>query len=268
MPETHTTAMPPSMTTMLGILTDERGATVVELADRGRLGRSTAAKVLTALEAQGLARRQSTERAGTRAPDLWFAATAHTSAQAHDGTAHREPAATSGTAPEPTTTTAQRGKSRTEETSQTDGDSQQSKAPADDEAKPDPADTATPDTAESAGSTDAAHAADRADNATESGASAPEDGATPSSAAPQPVPAATATTAHPRLAKGGLRALVVDHLTARPHEEMTASAIGKSLGRSSGAVANALDTLVKSGQAELTCEKPRKFRHRASQTGN
>jgi DNA-binding MarR family transcriptional regulator len=264
MPETHTTAMPPSMTTMLGILSDEHGATVVELANRGHLGRSTAAKVLTALEAQGLARRQSAERTGTRAPDLWFAA-AHTAAQAHDETTHREPSATSGTASEPTTTTAQHGTARNEETGQTDGDSPQSKAPADDEAEPDPADTSTPDTAESAGSTDTAHPADRADNATATGAAAPEDGATPSTA-PQPVP--TATTAHPRLAKGGLRALVVDYLAAHPHEEMTASAIGKSLGRSSGAVANALDTLVKSDQAELTCEKPRKFRHRAPQTGN
>lgn len=251
MPETHTTAMPPSMTTMLGILSDEHGATVVELANRGRLGRSTAAKVLTALETQGLARRQSTERTGTRAPDLWFAATAHTPAQAHDETAQSEPAAPSAAGPKPETTAAQRGAARDEETSQTEGDGPQSETAADDEAEPDPADTATPDTG---------------DDAAASGAAAPEGGAAPSSAAPQPVPAAT--TAPPRLAKGGLRTLVVDYLTAHPHEEMTASAIGKSLGRSSGAVANALDTLVKNGQAELTCEKPRKFRHRAPQSGN
>lgn len=266
MPETHTTAMPPSMTTMLGILSDEHGATVVELANRGSIGRSTAAKVLTALEAQGLARRQNAERAGTRAPDLWFAATAHTPAQAHDETVQSEPAAPSATGPKPETSAAQRGASRNEETSQTEGDGPQSETAANDEPEPALADTATPDTAESAGSTDTAHDADRADNAAASGAAAPEGGAALSSAAPQPVPAAA--TAHPRLAKGGLRALVVDYLTAHPHAEMTASAIGKSLGRSSGAVANALDALVKSDQAELTCEKPRKFRHRAPQTGN
>lgn len=265
MPETRTTAMSPSMTTMLGILSDEHGATVVELANRGRLGRSTAAKVLTALEAQGLARRQSTERTGTRAPDLWYAAT-HGTAQAHDETAQSEPAPPPAAGPKPETTAAQRGAARNDETGQSDSGGPQSGTAADDESEPDPTDTATPDTAKSAATTDTEHDTDLADNAAASGVAAPEDRSAPSSTALLPVPAST--TSRPRLAKGALRTLVVDYLTAHQHEEMTASAIGKSLGRSSGAVANALDTLVKSSQAELTCEKPRKFRHRAPQTGN
>ena len=38
------------------------------------------------------------------------------------------------------------------------------------------------------------------------------------------------------------------------------------LGHSSGAIANALDTLVKLGEAEVATEKPRRFR-RAAQPG-
>jgi predicted transcriptional regulator len=248
MPETNTTAMPPSMTTMLDALSTDHGATVVDLAQRGRLGRSTAAKVLTTLEARGLARRQSAERTGgTRTPDLWFATTPHAAAQAQEESAQREPAATSDAGPDAESATAQHGESHDEHTSEAEGGGdQQSEAAADDEVEPDTADTA-----------------ERADGATATGAAAPADDDTPTVTATQ----ADAATS-PRLAKGGLRALVVDYLTAHPGEEMTAPKIGKSLGRSSGAVANALDTLVKNGQAELTREKPRTFRHRAAQTGN
>ena len=247
MPETNTTAMPPSMTTMLGVLSAEQGATVVDLADRGRLGRSTAAKVLTALEARGLAWRQSAERTGgTRVPDLWFATTPDAAAQAQDVPAQSEPAATSGAGPDAEGATARHGESRDEHTGEAEGGDLQSETAAGDEVEPDTADTT-----------------ERADSATATGAAAPTDDDAPTVTATR-VEAATS----PRLAKGGLRALVVDYLTAHPDEEMTAPKIGKSLGRSSGAVANALDTLVEKGQAELTCEKPRRFRHRAAPTGN
>ncbi len=59
---------------------------------------------------------------------------------------------------------------------------------------------------------------------------------------------------------GGLRDKVLAHLAAHPGGEFTPHEIHKVLGHSSGAIANALDTLVKLGQAEVASDKPRKFR--------
>lgn len=64
----------------------------------------------------------------------------------------------------------------------------------------------------------------------------------------------------PRLTGGSLAAMVLDHLKAHPKEDFTGSAIGKALNRSSGAVSNALETMVQRGQAVQTSEAPRKFR--------
>ena len=62
-----------------------------------------------------------------------------------------------------------------------------------------------------------------------------------------------------RLPPGGLRGLVEDWLRDHPGEEFSPSVIGKALGRSSGAVANALDRLVADGYATQTCDKPKRF---------
>lgn len=67
-----------------------------------------------------------------------------------------------------------------------------------------------------------------------------------------------ARAAQPR--PGALRELVEAHLYKFPDEEFTPHEIGKVLGRSSGAVANALDRLVEFGVAVLANEKPRRFR--------
>ena len=53
------------------------------------------------------------------------------------------------------------------------------------------------------------------------------------------------------------------HLDAHPGGEFTPHEIHKVLGHSSGAIANALDTLVKLGDAEVATEKPRRFRRAA-----
>lgn len=58
---------------------------------------------------------------------------------------------------------------------------------------------------------------------------------------------------------GALRDLVQAHLYDNPGEEFTPHQISKALGRSSGAVANALDRLVQLGIAVPTSEKPRRF---------
>lgn len=243
--------MTPTMKALLDLLSADRGTTAAELAGRAGIGRSTAAKSLAALERVGSARREPGARTGKRPePDRWFGCTRPT-------TSAHIPAL------DPEAVTAGRGESRDEQAGQTEGvDDTPERAPVvGGEVEPDTADPAgRAEPADSPQST--ALAADSATGATGTEA----DGGTPSITAPQADQAESATS--PRLAKGGLRALVVDYLTAHPDEEMTAPAIGKSLGRSGGAVANALDTLVKSGQAELTCEKPRKFRHRTPQTGN
>ena len=64
----------------------------------------------------------------------------------------------------------------------------------------------------------------------------------------------------PAVRPGGLRDKVLAHLVAHPEDEFTPHEIHKVNGHSSGAIANALETLVKLGQAEVATEKPRKFR--------
>ncbi len=67
----------------------------------------------------------------------------------------------------------------------------------------------------------------------------------------------------PAVRPGGLRDKVLAHLDAHPGGEFTPHEIHKVLGHSSGAIANALDTLVKLGQAEVATDKPRRFRRAA-----
>lgn len=62
-----------------------------------------------------------------------------------------------------------------------------------------------------------------------------------------------------RLVKGALRGMVEDYLAERPGEQFSPSAIGKALGRSSGAVSNALDKLIADGYAVQTQDKPKRF---------
>ncbi|MEY9936985.1 helix-turn-helix domain-containing protein [Streptacidiphilus sp. MAP5-3] len=63
-----------------------------------------------------------------------------------------------------------------------------------------------------------------------------------------------------RLGQGGLRALVLDYLQCHSEDPTSPTKIARALGRSSGAVANALVTLVNLGQAEMVTSKPRTYR--------
>ena len=63
-----------------------------------------------------------------------------------------------------------------------------------------------------------------------------------------------------RLAPGGLRGMVEDYLRDHPADDLGPAKIGTELGRSSGAVANALDRLVKDGYAQMTSPKPKRYR--------
>jgi biotin operon repressor len=62
-----------------------------------------------------------------------------------------------------------------------------------------------------------------------------------------------------RLPPGGLRGLVEDWLRDHPGEQFSPNAIGKELGRSSGAVHNALEKLVVDGYAIKASEKPKRY---------
>ena len=71
-------------------------------------------------------------------------------------------------------------------------------------------------------------------------------------------------TTSPAARPGQLRDLVAAHLAGHPDTDFTPHAIGRVLSRSSGAVANALDRLTALGQAQLTSDKPRRYRHQAT----
>ncbi len=63
-----------------------------------------------------------------------------------------------------------------------------------------------------------------------------------------------------RLGRGALGALVRDYLAARPDEDLGPTQVGKQLGRSQGAVSNALSRLEAAGQVRLLSASPRRYR--------
>ena len=67
------------------------------------------------------------------------------------------------------------------------------------------------------------------------------------------------TESGPRLGKGELRALVLAHLQAQHDEAVTPTAVAASLGRSAGAVSNALVKLTVEGAAVQVGDHPRRF---------
>ena len=63
-----------------------------------------------------------------------------------------------------------------------------------------------------------------------------------------------------RLAPGALGALVREYLAARPSQSFGPSGIAKALGRSAGAVSNALSAMAASGEAVQVAQRPRRYR--------
>ena len=71
---------------------------------------------------------------------------------------------------------------------------------------------------------------------------------------------ATPKSGGERLGRGALGALVREYLAARPNEDLGPSQVGKALGRSQGAVSNALARLEAAGEARLVSDTPRRYR--------
>ncbi len=72
-------------------------------------------------------------------------------------------------------------------------------------------------------------------------------------------PPGDATGGGARLRPGALRDLVYAWLAERPGQEFTPTRIGKELGRSAGAVGNALATMTDQGEVVQTSSKPRRY---------
>jgi DNA-binding MarR family transcriptional regulator len=67
------------------------------------------------------------------------------------------------------------------------------------------------------------------------------------------------TDGQPTLAKNALRTIVAEFLRTHPGHEFTSGTIAREIGRSSGAIGNALAKLVISGEAILVSEAPMKY---------
>lgn len=299
MPATDSnTTMTPSMTAVLDALSADSGASVTELSGRAKLGRSTTSRMLTALEGMGLARRERPDRSADHSsPDLWFTAAEEQAdpTTRDDAPTDREPepdVQPSDAAPETQCDDLQPTENdETEPANTLEGEDAGQPNPPHNQTEPeaatgaetldgqiepdgnpsDPEPTADSEPDAAAAATDPAPEQQTEAQPTADGGAgphapgAPETGSgTEAGGTGHESPAApgeTRTTV--RLGKGELRALVVEHLRAHPDEEFTASQVGNALNKSSGAVANNFDVLVKTGEAEMTCEKPRRFRYLA-----
>lgn len=225
------------LTVYTQLVTFTEPATIDDIAHAAGTARSSTFKALTALEKRGLAFRDRGAKNGpNRRPDLWRAP-------------HTQP-----TAPEPEEPPTK------EESAQPTTDSETVSGTAAD----------TPEQAEYAPEPEEAPAAEprkNCDSPTPDQAAETEALTVPlpaqrteSASPPRPAPMTTTAGGTKRLAPGGLRQLVTDHLNAHPGEAFTATRISRVIDRSSGAIANALVTLAKQGVAEQVTERPRTYR--------
>ncbi|OXM59577.1 hypothetical protein [Amycolatopsis vastitatis] len=245
------------------------GSTTATLAIAAGVGRSTAAKILARWDRDGTVIRTAGD--SPRNPSTWILASSgcDPAAPATEGTqpdATAPPSSDQATdyasdtddtsTPQqtvPTTATSTDGNDSTPDTTTAEGPGSAPKTDDDTDATIDEAPTLPADT--KVGST------------TPPPGAAPMD---PADARTEPTPTSAVTPAASdvtgivptdgeRLPKGGLRALVEEYLTEHPGKDFGPAKIGKVLGRSGGAVNNALEKLVADGYAIKTCEAPKRF---------
>ncbi|MET9296868.1 winged helix DNA-binding protein [Streptomyces sp. NPDC003077] len=228
-------------------LTTAPGKTSAALAEAAGIGRSTAGKALATLEDSGLARRQRGIPHGKQPmPDQWYPNRTDQPATPSGSNAPTPLREQKEVTPSPDATPAPE-KPRSNLTPD--------KAPATSEAQTEPP------TQPAANNTAPEKAVDttppRHPDDTPEGAPAAETPASPRLTVP-------ANGGKPRLVPGALRAMVLEHLRAHRHAEFTATAISRVLGKSSGAIANALVTLEKQGHVTQVNDRPRRYQLRAS----
>ncbi|WP_037913363.1 hypothetical protein [Actinacidiphila yeochonensis] len=219
----------------------DEAVSAAELALAAKMGHSTAGKVLNTLEKLNLAVRiRGTYDGHHRSPDLWHRAptTEEPSESLTIATPTETQPPASPSSPDPDVTPLH--------SDETVGASQ--------DAQPQP----EPHNAPAGLGADGA-----ASEVSRSEAPADESDSGLGQPAGQRVPAPQVTGqpgANGRLAPGGLRQMVIDHLQAHPGEAFTATKISRVIERSSGAIANALVTLTNQGLAERVSEKPLTYR--------
>ncbi|MFD4190735.1 hypothetical protein [Amycolatopsis thermoflava] len=237
----------PTATTTAGklraALADNPGFTTAELALAAGVGRSTAGKILARWDRDGVVIR--TAGTGPRDPDMWSLAPSATTI-APDVEQPGTPETAPGTSPRADSTTDAGVPAASEH------DTAPEAAAADA-----PHDAATPAAADSAPGDGAPAALPEPPSAPPADSSNPAEPCADVSAADAET--ADAPTAETRLPKGGLRALVEEYLTAHAGQSFGPAKIGKDLGRSGGAVNNALEKLAANGYAIKTCEAPKRF---------
>lgn len=222
------TGLPPAVIhvyTQLVAFTDP--APVDDIAQAAETARSSTFKALVSLERRGLAHRERGIQNGpSRRPDLWRAT-------------HTDP----GPTPDETPTRKKPGLPTSDA------------APADTPGA-DPTDL-MPQPDECTAHTPDSRAEDTGLGQSVSREPLPAQATGPNKTADLPADSPAGTE---RLAPGGLRRLVIDHLNAHPGEAFTATKISRTIDRSSGAIANALVTLARQGLAERVTDRPRTYR--------
>jgi DNA-binding MarR family transcriptional regulator len=93
-----------------------------------------------------------------------------------------------------------------------------------------------------------------------SGDGGPIETATPEAVEPATVEGVAPEPGTERLGRGVLGTLVREYLAARPDEDLGPTQVGKALGRSQGAVSNALARLEAAGEVRLVTVTPRRYR--------
>ena len=86
--------------------------------------------------------------------------------------------------------------------------------------------------------------------------------------APKPPKDVLNVTGRPRLGKGGLEALVLEHMTEHPGVEFTSTELSHKLNRSNGAIQNALEKFTGQGKVTRTSERPRRYRYAKGKTAS
>ncbi|MFC5907902.1 helix-turn-helix domain-containing protein [Streptacidiphilus monticola] len=220
----HSAPGSPTIAALARALADQPGSTVAALALAAGIGRSTAGKLLAQMERAGAARRDPGGHDGTRRlADHWH------------------PAATD---PAPTTDQVPQGPVETRTSPEPSGPSESAALPA--EASSNEAPISGPE-----GSGDQSRPTAPAKPATFTG--------------PCPTcghvrrPSTRNTSVNGRLGQGQLYDLVLQHLHDNPGKECTATGIAKVIGKSSGAIANALAAMAGRGDAAMTCAAPRRY---------